>query len=386
MGAGHRDKAGKIYLPAVQKMVSDQLAAGCRWNMSWTKVILFNFLNLIFLLVLSEVGIRVVWTLKSCFSGSCDYSFLLNPVVRDVKPSLNMGLSEYHPLLGYVPRANFSSVLNIPGWNSVRLDIDERTFRKNGLPSPRVKPEILAFGDSFTFGDQVSNDQTWPACLQKKSGIGVVNAGVFGYGAAQALRRAKYELEINPYNVLIFSILVPHDFDRDRFDYRSGLPRPSLIKKDDGRIAWSLVPDPNKAGTKFSPLPRSKLSIIYENSLIFSSIYDRLFPLYNFSGSDITSVHPEAAELEEIIEWTLTEFSKINNTKKILLLQYGDKLENEIVLKSRSNVMRVAQSLDLKVVDTYDAIKAHDPKLVWFGHHTPFGNEIVCDLIKKNLH
>jgi hypothetical protein len=209
---------------------------------------------------------------------------------------------------------------------------------------------------------------------------------VFGYGAAQALKRAKYELEINSYNILIFSILVHHNFDRDRLDYRSGLPRPSLIKSDDGRIAWSPVPDPNKAGTKFSPLPRSKLSIIYENSLIFSYIYDRLFPFYNFSGSDLTRLNPKAAELGEITEWTLTEFSKINDTKKVLLLQYGDKLENEMVLKSRSDVIGVAQSLGLKVVDTYNAIKTHDPKLVWFGHHTPFGNEIVCDLIKKALY
>lgn len=41
--------------------------------------------------------------------------------------------------------------------------------------------------------------------------------------------------------------------------------------------------------------------------------------------------------------------------------------------------------LDLKVIDTYYELKTYDPKILWFGHHASFGNEVVCDLIKEGI-
>jgi hypothetical protein len=61
-------------------------------------------------------------------------------------------------------------------------------------------------GDSFTFGDQVSADETWPACLEATLHRGVDNGGVFGYGAA--LRRALLKLNEKKYEHLVLAILV----------------------------------------------------------------------------------------------------------------------------------------------------------------------------------
>jgi hypothetical protein len=63
-------------------------------------------------------------------------------------------------------------------------------------------------GDSFTFGDQVSNHETWPACLERKTGTGVANAGVFGYGGAQSVLRARLETGRRTYGLVILSVLV----------------------------------------------------------------------------------------------------------------------------------------------------------------------------------
>jgi hypothetical protein len=351
--------------------------------MSLIRIILINLLVLIFLLVVSEVGIRLAWTFKSCFSSNCDYSRLLAFKVRNIPESWSIGLSQYDKQLGYVPHANFSSIVDAPGygWNSVSVNIDERSFRKNDLLISAVTPKVLAVGDSFTFGDQVSDFDTWPACLQKKFGQGVVNAGVFGYGAAQALKRAKYELLTNSYDLLIFSILVAEDFDRDRLDYRNGFPRPAVIK-DNGVITWAPVPDVNRSGSKFLPASRSKFAFFYQNSILIAGIWDRAFPTYDWSGNNLYSVHPKAAGEEEIIEWTLTEFSKLNKVKKILVLQYGENLDDKHALRNRDSVIKLSKLLDIKVVDTYEALRAYDPQLLWYGHHTPFGNEVVCDLIK----
>ena len=52
---------------------------------------------------------------------------------------------------------------------------------------------ILIVGDSFAFGDQVSNNQTLPSCIERKLKVKTDNGGVGGYGAAQSILRAKYE-------------------------------------------------------------------------------------------------------------------------------------------------------------------------------------------------
>ena len=352
--------------------------------MSLIRVLLSNLIVLFFLLMVSEFGVRVVWTFKSCYSSACDFSFLKNLKVRDIQIGPDFGLSEFHSQLGYVPRANFSAIVNAPGWNSVNVNIDERGFRKNDLLMLGMTPKILAVGDSFTFGYQVSDMHTWPACLQKKMGLSVINAGVFGYGAAQALKRAKYELSLNPYDLVIFSILVEDDFDRDRLEYNNGFPRPALIKENSNMI-WAPVPDFNRKGTKYSPASPSIFSTLYINSLLFAAISDRVFPFYDHSGSNLSSVHSKAAEVEEIIEWTLTEFSKLSNVKKVLVLQYSADLISKKMLMRRDSALRLSKTLDLEIVDTYQALKTYDSKLLWSGHHTPMGNEVVCNLIKEAL-
>ena len=80
----------------------------------------------------------------------------------------------------------------------------------------------------------VSDDGTWPACLEATLHRGVDNGGVFGYGAAQALRRVLLKLEEKKYEHLVLSILVGGDFERDRLSYFSGHPRPAVVRTTDG--------------------------------------------------------------------------------------------------------------------------------------------------------
>ena len=49
---------------------------------------------------------------------------------------------------------------------------------------------ILALGDSYTYGEEVNNGETWPSILQALTGRKVLNAGVAGYGFDQIVLRA----------------------------------------------------------------------------------------------------------------------------------------------------------------------------------------------------
>ncbi|MGH7149044.1 MAG: SGNH/GDSL hydrolase family protein, partial [Planctomycetota bacterium] len=59
---------------------------------------------------------------------------------------------------------------------------------------PRRKPEgtlrLLCYGDSFTFGAEVSDAEAWPALIEAaRPGLEAINFGVGGYGTDQALLR-----------------------------------------------------------------------------------------------------------------------------------------------------------------------------------------------------
>ena len=193
-----------------------------------------------------------------------------------------------------VPREGFDEFLNDSNWDNKRVSINKYSFRINKFNDEISKKSILAVGDSGTFGDQVSNEETWPSCLQEISNIGVTNGGVFSYGTGQALLRAKYEIQnSNNYKFLILSSYIKDDFNRDRLNYSSGFPKPSLIKKN-GIIKWSKTSDKYKLGTKYNPKPNNILKYIWENSFLASYIMHKNHVLQNISGDMLNSVHPNA--------------------------------------------------------------------------------------------
>ena len=75
------------------------------------------------------------------------------------------------------------------------FSFDAEGFRRSAaMPGGGTTPDgsvILAVGDSFTFGDEVKDDETWPAHLQQLLGRRVLNAGVSGYGFDQIVLRAE---------------------------------------------------------------------------------------------------------------------------------------------------------------------------------------------------
>jgi hypothetical protein len=89
----------------------------------------------------------------------------------------------YHPTTGWEnlksttrPRPN---CLGAP----TSFTVDDLGAR---LGSGAAEPRILLVGDSYTFGDEVDDHQTYASRLQVLTGQGVVNYGVRGFGPLQA--------------------------------------------------------------------------------------------------------------------------------------------------------------------------------------------------------
>ena len=349
----------------------------------WAKTVVVNLVVFLFLLIVAEILARSVWTVQSCIKSECDFSRFAGLKVRKIDRATNIGFTRFDKLLGYVPREGFSATMNAAGWHG-KVTIRKDGFRSNGSEPLPLPADVLVVGDSFTFGDNVSDNETWPACLERKLGQGVDNGGVFGYGTAQALRRASLKLAEKSYTTLVLSTLVdPYDwnFGRDRLSYRQGFPKPAVIYTKNG-IEWAAVPDPNTLGSKFNPLQHEALYFVYERSEILAEMLN----WFNIVGDQLTTVHPNAADENEIVDWTLRKFSKLEIKNKMLLLQYSrlGGLDTTEVAEKRKLILGIANELSLKVIDTSHVLRNAKENELWYhdnGHHTPLGNERVCSYL-----
>src|ERR1043165_6490639 len=58
---------------------------------------------------------------------------------------------------------------------------------------------VLVAGDSYTHGNEVDDDETYPAQLERLLGVATANLGVSGYGPDQALLKLERMIELFPH-------------------------------------------------------------------------------------------------------------------------------------------------------------------------------------------
>ncbi len=159
-------------------------------------------------------------------------------------------------LLGYVPRPGARAAASLWG---TRVTIDALGLRAHAPVAPHdERPPLLALGDSFTFGDEVDDDDTWPARLERRLGRRVWNAGVFGYGLDQVVLRAERLLDEHAFAGLIVAF-IPDDVERCEFSYRFAAK--PYFDVDGGRLRLRNVPVPEPVERLEAPalLARSHL-------------------------------------------------------------------------------------------------------------------------------
>lgn len=161
---------------------------------------------------------------------------------------------------------------------------DALGFRRSGA---RVEePLAAAFGDSFTHGDDVGDDETWIARLNAR-GTGVINAGVPAYGVDQAwLRYRRVKATIAPPVVLIG--VMADNIARHLNRYRPFITpaeRVYFVKPrfelNEGRL--ELIPSPFRSAADYSRPPEeltAQLRKVGERDRFFQSRY------YEASSSD----------------------------------------------------------------------------------------------------
>ena len=103
----------------------------------------------------------------------------------------------------------------------------------------------MVLGDSFTFGDEVSDDETYSAYLQAMLPTEIINMGMHGYGHDQMLILLKEEgIKYQP-DIVILGFL-PLDMSRNLLNFRDfGKPR-FVLERGELKLTGTPVPRPEE--------------------------------------------------------------------------------------------------------------------------------------------
>jgi hypothetical protein len=160
-------------------------------------------------------------------------------------------------------------------------------------------------GDSYTFGDEVSDDETWPAILERLTHHRVVNGEVSGYGTAQARLRGTQLLSAGNYSMVILSILIGSD-GGDLISTRAPcllcphVSRPVVIR--DGDVIRQTTAEEQQRAI-------SICTNTWAGPLLWSHIANRLLV-------DRCRVNdPRAATVDEIIEYVTARLAALPMNK-----------------------------------------------------------------------
>ena len=152
-----------------------------------------------FLAFLFEGSARLAFSIPQVgkrLQGNEDYTYRRNWVREHEKSGVEVyyTFDMYDPSKGWIPKPNLRDV---KAFGNKILNTNSKGFRgKKDSPYTKNKEKlrILILGDSFTFGDEVSDDETYSSYLQEMlPNAEVINMGIHGYGHDQMLILLKEE-------------------------------------------------------------------------------------------------------------------------------------------------------------------------------------------------
>lgn len=224
------------------------------------------------------------------------------------------GLFSYDPTVGWVPTPRTSG----ERWGT-KIHLLDDGIRSNGhLLLNNRRGRILVVGDSFTFGDEVGDHETWPSFLERFTGYRVLNAGVSSYGLDQMVLRAEQLIPKYKPDTLIISVIFD-DLDRCRQSVRHGIPKPYFVVEND-QLVLKNVPAP--------PKPQPKLDwfkSIFGYSHLANKIMERFFPYYWWEGTnqDFRYIKTDVNRVTQILFERLDKLAQERKMRVIVLVQ-GD--------------------------------------------------------------
>ncbi len=265
---------------------------------------------------------------------------------------------------------------------------DAAGFRRASAQASLAEPPILVTGSSFAKGDEVKDDEAWPAYLQDMIGRKVVNAGVSGYAFDQmVLATEQLVPKVKP--LFVIASFTPGDIRRTELKVAWSREKPYFALKD-GKLDLSNVPVPGRPG---APV---RLPAVAE-WLGWSALADLLVERLGIQqGWYFTEVQAVPRGTGETIACRLMPRLAALGVPVVVMAQYSRGYWNDkgphgtADHRAMRRVLGCAAEAGLIAFDLSDTLKAAvdargTDALYRSDHHSAEGNRVVADLVMREL-
>jgi hypothetical protein len=297
-------------------------------------------------------------------------------------------VAKFDPMLGWTMRAGYAKDAFHTLDHGIRRNFHESTIRTGA---------ILAVGDSFTGGgEDVSDEETWPAQLERLTGTPVLNGGVAGYATDQIVMRAEQLLPLVRPKTLIVGFL---EEDISRAGHSAfGAPKP-YFTLDKGELRQHpLVPIVVPEETPSQARTRSILGY----SAVLDVVLSRFAPDYWHVGAGpqvVRKVDNDPIGVTCALLQRLKQRADAEGIRVLLFMQYAWRtvVETEEPSEDAKKVTTCATTMGIEVVDQFAALRAvavisraalralFVDENNGFGHLSSAGNGNAAELLARAL-
>jgi len=301
--------------------------------------------------------------------------------------------SQHDPTLGWIPAPGFRGRGAQQNWGhdappspapgthaDATITILEHGIRSNGREPPLEPRRIVSVGDSFTFGDRVSDGDTWPAYLERAIGVGVVNGGVYAYGLDQSVLRAEQLVQIFEPELVVLSF-IRADIHRTMVSLRGAAAKP-YFSVENGALALHNTPVPAPL-RDLDPFRR-----LLGYSYLADFVMGRAAPAYWRQGPTKV-IQKNPVEISCLLVQRLADLEHTEGTRVLLVAQQGrvgefDTAKVDAVL----GCARKAGLATLNLFPDFSRLAAAEPERyarLYENHMTAAGNAFVAARIAERI-
>jgi lysophospholipase L1-like esterase len=300
----------------------------------------------------------------------------------------------------------------------VSYKIGRDRVRINPYQSSHVR--ISAYGDSFTFGDEAENDETFPFFLSQLTQSHVINYGVSAYGTDQSLKRLEKNLKIGKRTDVVVLEFIQDSIKRNMNMYlvfKYGFEKwtrfmfkPMLHEGPDG-YHWLENPLKKLKDTRdilaayeiakdhdwFYQHPHPVISFPYSLSAVKTLMYSvRL----KYEGSPDWGHKASENKMKELIKIYLALAQKHGFVPVIVYIPLGFEIKEYFArgheLRFNTFLAEIAeehQATRMIVIDLAKEIRGLGKTVSmeqfyvrpYDGHPSAYGNKIIAEIIYKNI-
>ena len=329
--------------------------------------------------ILSRILLPRLLTVNSKFIAStCDSMLRMQWIDRHRTDNVQIYYSfdVYHQTRGWALKPNLR---NFPCFENKTVNSNSkgvRGLREFDFDKPPAKKRIITLGDSYTFGDEVNDDETWPSYLQKKiPEVEIINLGVHGYGHDQMLIYLEEEgLKYKPAIVMLG--FISYDIERNILSFRD-YAKPKFELRGNN-IALVNTPVPTIESTLRREIWRSKFLDLA--SLVYNALWQRT-PGYQKSKYTITNA---------ILNRMVSSIRKANAIPVFLYLSSVQTMDQSDVVTPEESVFSKrweAKGVKCVILRLYARSAMRQGKKIkeQGQHFDAMTNEIIADGIKSYL-